>query len=126
MCYYFHYFVIISSLSDSVHYLVIINSLFLGSKAFDPYPYILLNLALSCVAALQAPIIMMSQNRVSARDRMQADHDFRINLKAELEIAGLHEKLDHLLHEQWESLITLQQAQLDLLAELSEKLPNGG
>ena len=105
---------------------LIINSLFLGSKAFDPYPYILLNLALSCVAALQAPIIMMSQNRVSARDRMQADHDFRINLKAELEIAGLHEKLDHLLHEQWESLITLQQAQLDLLAELSEKLPNGG
>lgn len=99
-----------------------INTALLASKAFDPYPYILLNLALSCVAALQAPIIMMSQNRVAARDRMQADQDFRVNLKAEIEIAGLHEKVDHLLHEQWESLLALQQAQMDLLEDLSDRL----
>jgi len=90
----------------------------LKGDAFDPYPFILLNLVLSCLAALQAPIIMMSQNRTSARDRLQADHDFRINLKAELEIAMLHEKIDHLLHDQWESMLEMQQAQLDLLSEM--------
>jgi uncharacterized membrane protein len=99
---------------------MILNTFVLGGRGFDPYPYILLNLVLSCLAALQAPIIMMSQNRTSARDRMQADHDFRVNLKAELEIAGLHEKLDHLLHEQWESLLELQQEQLDALAEMRD------
>ncbi len=90
----------------------------LHGRAFDPYPFILLNLVLSCLAALQAPIIMMSQNRTSARDRLQADLDFRINLKAELEIAMLHEKMDHLLHDQWESMLEMQQAQLDLISEL--------
>ncbi len=99
----------------------VVNSLALGAEAFDPYPYILLNLFLSCLAALQAPIIMMSQNRVSARDRMQADEDFRINLKAELEVASLHEKVDHLLHSQWQHMVELQEMQLDLLNELANR-----
>jgi uncharacterized membrane protein len=88
--------------------------------AFDPYPFILLNLVLSTLAAVQAPIIMMSQNRVAARDRAQADEDFRTNLKAELEIASLHEKIDHLLHSQWEQLIEMQEVQLDLLQQIAE------
>ena len=92
-------------------------------RAFDPYPFILLNLVLSSLAAIQAPIIMMSQNRTSARDRAQADEDFRVNLKAELEVAALHEKMDHLLHEQWESLLDMQQAQLELLEELGQRVP---
>lgn len=95
-----------------------VNVWLLVSRAFDPYPFILLNLVLSCIAALQAPIIMMSQNRAAARDRLQADEDFRVNLKAELEIAALHEKVDHLLHAQWENLVEMQEAQLDLLKEL--------
>ena len=99
---------------------IVLNSVLLGRSAFDPYPYILLNLALSCIAAIQAPIIMMSQNRAAARDRMEADEDFRINLKAELEIAALHEKLDHLLHTQWERMVELQQTQIELIEELRE------
>jgi uncharacterized membrane protein len=94
----------------------------LALRAFDPYPYILLNLVLSCIAALQAPIIMMSQNRQSARDRMQAEQDFRVNLKAELEIASLHDKLDHLLHGQWERMVELQELQIELLTEARESL----
>ena len=97
---------------------ITLNSVLLQREAFDPYPYILLNLALSCLAAVQAPIIMMSQNRHSARDRMQADHDFRINLKAELEVRSLHEKMDHLLHSQWQRMVELQEMQIDLLNEL--------
>lgn len=96
-----------------------VNSLVLRKDAFDPYPYILLNLFLSCLAAVQAPIIMMSQNRVARRDRLQADQDFRINLKAELEIASLHEKLDHLLHSQWQRMVELQELQIDLLNEIT-------
>jgi uncharacterized membrane protein len=88
---------------------------------FDPYPFILLNLVLSTLAAVQAPIIMMSQNRLASRDRAQADEDFRTNLKAELEVASLHEKLDHLLHAQWEQLIEMQEVQLDLLEQISER-----
>lgn len=95
-----------------------INSLLLAGRAFDPYPYILLNLVLSCLAAFQAPIILMAQNRQAARDRMQADQDYRVNLKAEIEISSLHEKVDHLLHAQWESMVELQQMQIDLLTEL--------
>ena len=87
----------------------------LAARAFDPYPFILLNLVLSCLAALQAPIIMMSQNRLSARDRMEAELDFRTNLKAELEIASLHEKIDHLLHGQFERMVELQEVQIELL-----------
>lgn len=96
---------------------VLLNSGWLGARAFDPFPFILLNLVLSCVAALQAPIIMMSQNRQALRDRRQADQDYRVNLKAELEVATLHEKLDHLMHMQWERLLELQQLQLELLTE---------
>jgi uncharacterized membrane protein len=92
----------------------------LAAGAFDPYPFILLNLVLSCLAALQAPIIMMSQNRRAARDRMEADLDFRVNLKAELEIASLHEKMDHLLHAQFARMVELQELQLDLLEELTD------
>ncbi|MCB9915591.1 MAG: DUF1003 domain-containing protein [Planctomycetes bacterium] len=99
----------------------VLNSVLLGRDVFDPYPFILLNLLLSCLAAIQAPIIMMSQNRATARDRMQASEDFRVNLKSELEIASLHEKVDHLLHSQWEHLVELQELQLDLLTELAER-----
>ena len=98
-----------------------LNSWLLQAKAFDPYPYILLNLVLSCLAAVQAPIIMMSQNRASARDRIRAEEDYRINLKAELEIHALHDKVDHLLHVQWERMTEIQQTQLEVLRELSER-----
>lgn len=90
------------------------------SRSFDPYPFILLNLVLSTLAAVQAPIIMMSQNRVAARDRAQADADYETNLKAELEIASMHDKMDHLLHSQWEQLVEMQQVQLDLLQQIAE------
>ncbi len=86
--------------------------------AFDPYPFILLNLVLSCIAAMQAPIIMMAQNRSSIRDRKQADEDFRVNLKAELEIGTLHEKVDHLLNSQFERIVEIQEIQLEMLDEL--------
>jgi uncharacterized membrane protein len=101
------------------------NGAILRGRAFDPYPYILLNLVLSCVAAVQAPIIMMSQNRLAARDRAQADQDFRTNLKAEIEIVALHEKVDHLLHSQYERLVELQEVQLELLQEIAGKRKGG-
>jgi uncharacterized membrane protein len=85
--------------------------------AFDPYPYILLNLILSCIAAIQAPIIMMSQRRQEAKDRLRSLNDYRVNLKAELEIRHLHEKLDHLITRQWERLAEIQQLQIELLQE---------
>ena len=102
---------------------VILNSVILAryQNAFDPYPYILLNLFLSMLASIQAPIIMMSQNRMNQRDRRQADQDFRVNLKAEIEVATLHEKVDHLLHAQWNRMVELQQLQLDLLQELARR-----
>ena len=90
------------------------------SEAFNPYPYILLNLMLSMIAALQAPIIMMSQNGQAARDRADAQHDFEVNLKAELEIMALHEKIDSLRNEQLEQLLVLQQDQLDMIKKLIE------
>ncbi|WP_448762117.1 DUF1003 domain-containing protein, partial [Acinetobacter tandoii] len=86
----------------------------------DPYPFILLNLVLSCLAAIQAPIIMMSQNRQEAKDRLRSQHDYQINLKAELEIRHLHEKMDHLLLHQWERLTQIQEIQLDLLTEMNK------
>ena len=98
---------------------IVLNSAVLVAKPFDPYPYILLNLILSCLAAIQAPVIMMSQNRQEAKDRLRSQHDYQINLKAELEIRHLHEKLDHLLSRQWERLVAIQQVQLDVLSELS-------
>jgi len=97
------------------------NSLVLLWRPLDPYPYIFLNLILSCLAAVQAPIIMMSQNRQEAKDRMRSQRDYQINLKAELEIRHLHEKLDHLLSHQWERLVQIQEVQLQLLSELGER-----
>ena len=90
-------------------------------KPFDPYPFILLNLVLSCIAALQAPIIMMSQNRLEARDRLRSEQDYQVNLKAELEIRHLHEKLDVLLKHQWQKLLEVQQIQMDLMKEVVAK-----
>jgi uncharacterized membrane protein len=98
-----------------------INSFILYTQPPDPYPYILLNLILSCLAAIQAPIIMMSQNRQEAKDRLRSEHDYQVNLKAELEIRHLHEKLDHLLSHQWERLAQIQEIQLELLAEISRR-----
>ena len=97
---------------------VSVNSLILAFKPFDPYPFILLNLILSCLAAIQAPIIMMSQNRQEAKDRLRASHDYQVNLKAELEIRQLHQKLDHLLSRQWERLVEIQGVQIELLNEM--------
>src|SRR5437899_3435253 len=81
------------------------NAVLLATRAFDPYPFILLNLILSCLAAVQAPIIMMIQNRVEARDRLRAENDYKVNLKAELEIRHLHEKIDHLLRRDRKSVV---------------------
>jgi uncharacterized membrane protein len=100
---------------------LVMNSVVLLMKPFDPYPYIFLNLILSCLAAMQAPVILMSENRQAARDRMQAEQDYRINLKAELEIRHLHEKIDHLLMNQWQRLMEIQQIQMELMQELAHK-----
>ena len=90
-------------------------------KIFDPYPYILLNLFLSMLAAIQAPIILMSQNRQAEKDRLNAEHDYEVNLKAELEIMLLHEKVDLLREGQWGELLAIQKEQLKLLGDLIEK-----
>jgi uncharacterized membrane protein len=100
---------------------ICLNAFVLYARPPDPYPYILLNLILSCLAAIQAPIIMMSQNRQEAKDRLRSEHDYQVNLKAELEIRHLHEKLDHLLSHQWERLAQIQEIQLELLSEISPK-----
>lgn len=99
---------------------VILNSFILTHQggAFDPYPYILLNLFLSMLAALQAPVILMSQNRQAAKDRLDATHDYEVNLKAELEVRALHEKVDGLREQQWLELIELQREQLRLLTQI--------
>jgi len=95
------------------------NQIVSDPARFDPYPYILLNLLLSCVAALQAPIIMMSQKRLEAKDRLRSQSDYRVNLKAELEIRHLHEKIDHLISRQWQRLAEIQQLQLETMQEMS-------
>jgi uncharacterized membrane protein len=100
---------------------ICINGVLLVTHAFDPYPFILLNLILSCLAAVQAPIIMMSQNRAESRDRLRAENDYKVNLKAELEIRHLHEKLDHLLRRQYNRLFEIQQIQIELLEEIGHK-----
>ncbi|MBW7847484.1 MAG: DUF1003 domain-containing protein [Bacteroidales bacterium] len=91
-------------------------------KPYDPYPFILLNLILSCLAAVQAPIIMMSQNRQEQKDRQRAEHDYKVNLKAELEIKLLSEKIDHLLVHQNKKLLEIQQVQVDYLEDLMKRL----
>jgi len=104
---------------------IVLNSFILirlRNGSFDPYPYIFLNLILSMLAAIQAPIIMMSQNRQAYKDRLSAEHDYEVNLKAELEIIALHEKVDTLKQEQWKGLIAIQEEQLKLLGQLVEEL----
>jgi len=97
---------------------ILSNSVFLATRPFDPYPFIFLNLVLSCLAAIQAPVIMMSQNRQEARDRLHAMRDYQVNLKAELEIRHLHQKVDHLLSHQWERLVEIQEIQMELISEV--------
>jgi uncharacterized membrane protein len=100
---------------------IVMNAVFLVSKPFDPYPFILLNLVLSCLAAVQAPVILMSQNRQEAKDRLRSEQDYRVNLKAELEIRHLHEKIDHLLSNQWQRLLEIQEVQMELMEEVADK-----
>jgi len=101
---------------------IIINSLVLLFKPFDPFPFILLNLILSCVAAMQAPIIMMSQNRQEKKDRIRSENDYKINLKSEIEIRTLHEKVDHLLLDQWSKMMRIQEMQIEILEEIRSKM----
>ncbi len=101
---------------------ILYNSLLPKNQQFDPYPFILMNLILSCIAALQAPIIMMSQNRQEEKDRKRGENDYLINLKAELEIRSLHQKIDLLLQEQIKILFDSQAQQLAILKEIHQKL----
>jgi uncharacterized membrane protein len=98
------------------------NIIFLVNKGFDPYPFILLNLILSCLAALQAPVIMMSQNRQEEKDRERSKQDYMINLKSELEIRMLHEKIDHLIIHQQQELLTIQQMQVEMLQDIMKQI----
>lgn len=98
------------------------NIFILANKGFDPYPFILLNLILSCIAALQAPVIMMSQNRQGEKDREKAQNDYMVNLKSELEIRMLHEKLDHLILHQEQSLIEIQKIQIDMMNDILARI----
>lgn len=101
---------------------MIINVVFLATKPFDPFPFILLNLILSCLADIQAPIITLSQNRQEQKDRQRGEHDYKINLKAELEIELLSEKIDHLLAHQNKKLLEIQEVQTDYLEDLLKEL----
>jgi hypothetical protein len=101
------------------------NAMASNKLIFDPYPFILMNLILSCIAALQAPVIMMSQNRQEEKDRQRAQNDYIINLKAELEVRSLHKKMDLLLEEQIVTLFAIQQKQIHLLNEISARLNAG-
>lgn len=100
---------------------ILVNVLVFSNRGFDPYPFILLNLLLSCLAAIQAPIIMMSQNRQEEKDRERAKKDYMINLKSELEIRILHEKIDHLIMHQQQQLLEIQKVQVDMLNDLLER-----
>lgn len=99
-----------------------LNVYWFANKGFDPYPFILLNLILSCIAALQAPVIMMSQNRQEEKDRERARNDYMINLKSELEIRMLHEKLDHLMLHQQQELIEIQKVQIEMMNDILSKI----
>jgi uncharacterized membrane protein len=101
---------------------IAINVFVFLNKGFDPYPFILLNLLLSCIAALQAPVIMMSQNRQGEKDREKAQNDYMINLKSELEIRMLHEKIDHLILHQEQSLIEIQKVQVDMMNDILSRM----
>jgi uncharacterized membrane protein len=124
----------VASFGGSWHFIIIfgaiiavwigINSVLLLMRPFDPYPFILLNLVLSCLAALQAPIIMMSQNRQESKDRQRSEHDYQVNLKAEIEIRQLHIKLDQLINHSWQRLLEIQQVQTELMEEMVERRGN--
>lgn len=101
---------------------IALNAFWLTNKGFDPYPFILLNLILSCLAALQAPVIMMSQNRQADKDRERAKEDYMVNLKSELEVRALHEKLDHLMMYQQQELIEIQKVQIDILTDIRKQI----
>jgi uncharacterized membrane protein len=101
---------------------IALNTFLVLQKSFDPYPYILLNLILSCVAAIQAPIIMMSQNRQEVKDRIRSENDYKVNLKSEIEIRTLHEKVDHLLLDQWSKMMKIQELQIEMLEEIKKKV----
>ena len=101
---------------------MMINIILLEQKAFDPYPFILLNLVLSCIAAIQAPVIMMSQNRKEERDRERSINDYKVNLKAEMEIKLLHEKIDHVISHQNQRLLEILQIHNDYLDDITKKL----
>jgi len=98
------------------------NAYFLSRPSFDPYPFILLNLILSCLAAMQAPVIMMSQNRQEEKDRARAKKDYMINLKSELEIRMIHEKLDHLIMHQQQELIEIQKVQVEMMNDIMNRI----
>ena len=100
---------------------IAVNVGLLLTRPFDPYPFILLNLMLSLIAAVQAPVIMMSQNRQADRDRLRAENDYKVNLKAEIEVRSLGEKLDQLIHHQWTRLIEIQQIQMEMIEDLAAK-----
>ncbi len=104
----------------------IILNLYWLSRPFDPYPFVLLNLILSTIAALQAPVIMMSQNRKEEKDRKRAVNDYMINLKAEIEVRNLQQKLDLLMAEQMKTLFEIQELQLQMIGEINTRLGNGG
>ncbi len=104
---------------------ITLNTVILRVRPFDPYPFILLNLVLSCIAAIQAPVIMMSQNRQEAKDRARAENDYQVNLKAEIEIQHLNLKIDQLLQHQWQRLLELQRLQLEVLDELESDRSGG-
>lgn len=103
---------------------IAINSIVLILRPFDPYPFILLNLILSCMAAVQAPIIMMSQNRQEEKDRLRSEHDYIVNLKAEIEVRNLNEKIDHLIMSQWQKLVEIQEIQTELMEDVVKELKN--
>lgn len=103
---------------------ITLNSFILLNKGFDPYPFILLNLILSCLAAIQAPVIMMSQNRKEAKDRKRSQNDYLINLKSEIEIRSLHQKMDLAIVDQFKHLCAIQQKQLELLEQVNQKIDN--
>lgn len=112
---------IISFFSILIIWITLNSTALFYRKAFDPFPFIFLNLVLSCLAAIQAPIILMSQNREETKDRLRSEYDYRVNLKAELEIRHLHQKLDHFLEKEWQTLLQIQQIQTELMKELYEK-----
>lgn len=101
---------------------IIVNIYWLANKGFDPYPFILLNLILSCLAAMQAPVIMMSQNRQEEKDRERAKNDYMVNLKSELEIRMLHEKIDHLILSQQQEVLEVHKDQMEIMNDIIKRL----